>query len=87
VEGRLHQAPLVQPGFAVVREESGSKHRTQHLVGEDVFVVIEMILLEDMLDIIRMINQIRGGKHEAHAYYLSVPPGREQKSQGIAKHR
>src|SRR6266487_3655473 len=57
------------------------------MVGEDVFVVIEVILLEYMLDVIRMINKIGGGKNEAHAHDLSVPPGREQKSQGIAMHR
>jgi hypothetical protein len=57
------------------------------MVGKEVLVVVEVIFLEDVPDIVGMIYQVCGRKHEAHSHDVTVAPGIHQKSQGVAVHR
>ena len=48
------------------------------LVGEDIFVVIAMILLEHMLHVMRVIDQISWPDKEAHQGNVTVLLGKPQ---------
>ena len=56
MEGGLHQAPLMEPGFPIVGDESPAEQRLKDLIGIEVFVIVLLILLQNMLDTVRVID-------------------------------
>ena len=60
MEGGLHQAPLMEPGFPIVGDESPAEQRLKDLIGIEVFVIVLLILLQNMLDTIWVIDQVSG---------------------------
>src|SRR5712691_6947344 len=64
MEGWLHEVPLMQPGFPIVSDESPAEQGLKDLVGIGVFVVVSLILLEYMLDAIRVVDQVGGPEKE-----------------------
>src|SRR5215472_1171971 len=86
MEGGLYQAALVQPGVPVVRHQSQAEKRSKQLVGEDVFVVIAVILLQDVLHAVRVIDKVSRREHETHTDNITVLARPCQKSQRVALH-
>ena len=70
MEGRLHEATLMQPGWPVIDQESLSEHRLEYLVRDEVFVVVTSMLLQNVLDALWVRDQVRGREEEAQAHYL-----------------
>ena len=70
MEGRLHEATLMQPGWPVVDQESLPEHRLEYLVRDEVFVVVTSMLLQNVLDALWVRDQVRGREEEAQAHYL-----------------
>ena len=60
MEGGLHQAPLMQPGCSIVGDESPAEQRLKDLIGIEVFVIVLLILLQNMLDTVWVIDQVSG---------------------------
>ncbi len=85
MEGGLHETPLVQPGLPVVGEESLAKQGTEEVHEIGIFAVVAMILLQHMLDIVRVKNHV-GRPHEKadrHDVAVALEHG-HVKAEGIA---
>src|SRR5712692_9815161 len=52
MEGGLHEASLMQPGVPVIGDEPIADKGFEGVEGEDVFGIVAMIVLENMLDLI-----------------------------------
>ena len=78
MKGGLHKAPLMQPGFSVVGDESFTEQRLKDLVRKEVFVIVLLILLEDMLNAIRVVDQVGGPDEEAYPDNITVLLGHGQ---------
>jgi hypothetical protein len=78
MEGGLQKAPLMQPGFSVVGDESFTEQRLKDLVRKEVFVIVLLILLEDMLNAIRVVDQVGGPDEEAYPDNITVLLGHGQ---------
>jgi hypothetical protein len=54
VEGRLYQVPLALPECSVREKNTIAQKETERLTTKSVAVVVQVILLEDLPDAIRM---------------------------------
>ena len=85
MESGLHEVPLVQPGFPAVSDESLTEQWHKHLVGVDAFVVVLVFFLQDMLDTIRVIDQVSVPEKEAYPNNITILLGHGQsKTQRVA---
>src|SRR5258708_5615187 len=84
MEGRLDEATLMQPGWPVVGQESPSEKRLEHRVRDEVFVVVARMLLQNVLDALRVRDQVCGREEESQAHHLPQLLRPDQKPQGIA---
>ncbi len=78
MKGWLHEVPLMQPGIAAVRDEPLAEQRFKDLIGIDVFAIVSLILLENMLDTIRVVDQVSGPGEKAHANNITILAGHGQ---------
>jgi len=60
MEGWLHEVPLLEPGFPVIGDESPAEQRLKDLIGIEVFVIVLLMLLQNMLDTVWVIDQVSG---------------------------
>ena len=72
MEGGLHETPLVQPRQPVVGEESLAKQGPEEVHEIGIFAVVAMILLQHMLDIVRVKNHVGRSQQEADRHDVAI---------------
>src|SRR5215813_14623527 len=88
MEGRLHEASLVQPGRSIVGEESVAKDLLGRLHVGKVLLIGAMILLEHPLHLIGVIEHVGGPEEEAEADDVPIlVPEVLGKANGVALER
>jgi hypothetical protein len=72
VEGWLHQAALAQPQGAIAGQQTLAQHGSQHFVLDHLFVVIAGIVLQDMLESVRVAGHQALQAQDIVAYHVAM---------------
>ena len=72
VKGRLHETTLVEPGVAITRQQALATDPFDLGDAPRDLVVALMAVLEDMLDMIRVIDQMNHVRPEPKPYNVAI---------------
>ena len=72
MEGRLRQPPLPEPEIAVAGQQPVAGDGAQQVVLEGVLAVVAGVVLQDVLDAVRVADQIDGQRAERIAQHVAV---------------